>query len=62
MSVNLLPLDRSSDKSSDSGGLLDLSSRTAGGNDDTWLFKMEAEMKGRKAIDFVGVWITGCNH
>ena len=48
MSVNLLPLDKSSDKSSDSGSLLDLSSRIAGGNDDTWLFKMEAEMKGRK--------------
>ena len=48
MSLNLLPLDRSSEKSSDSGGLLDLSSRTASGNEDTWLFKLEAEMNGRK--------------
>ena len=48
MNFGLLGLDRSrcSDKSSDSGGLLDLSSKTAGGNEDTWLFEMEAKMKG----------------
>ena len=45
MSQNNVPLDRSSDKSSDSGGLLDLSSRALSDGDETWLFTMEA-MKG----------------
>ena len=47
MSQNNVPLDRSSDKSSDSGGLLDLSSRVLSDGDETWLFTMEA-MKGIK--------------
>ena len=45
MAVNA-PLDKSSDKSSDSGGLLDLSSRVLSEGEETWLFTWEARMKG----------------
>lgn len=46
------PLDRSSDKSSDSGGLLDLSSRALSEGEETWLFTMEAKMKGDNNYNF----------
>ena len=52
--VDLPPVERTSDKSSDSGGLLlDLSSQGVSGNEDTWLFDMEAKMKGT-----VGAYMT----
>lgn len=48
--MHLLPTNRSrcSDKSSDSGGVLDLSSRVAGDSkgEESWLFEMETKMKG----------------
>lgn len=52
MSLNV-PLDKSSDKSSDSGGLLDLSSRGLSEGEETWLFTMEARMKGENNCEGV---------
>ena len=52
MSLNA-PLDKSSDKSSDSGGLLDLSSRGLSEGEETWLFTMEAKMKGENNCEGV---------
>ena len=57
MSLNQAPLDKSSDKSSDSGGLLDLSSRALSEGEETWLFTMEAKMKGKGLIEGVAMSI-----